>query len=298
MKILLLIISFSCFSQPLTIEKKEIEDQIIYLKGFNQFNDKPSSFSSFNENIPMNANVINNYLNELNIRNIPIHNFSSDEVLRKEDLINNLETLLSEYRSYQDAKNPSSVSTSNTFLWDYHTLRGRYSYKLIDNYKKVELVSIYDSNLKCANGEYCSFNYNKTNVGSKNLGRFKGIKQDGSEEFFNLYVEAKSIGETVPHRTGDYGCANADTFSASNYNIWTCDGSKSSSCTRFCYNSACVSGTDPIALFNSNFNNGYMTVSSWTRTTGDLRSGCGGKFVYGIKVVYTYFKFYIRVNKG
>lgn len=297
MKLLLLIISFYSFAQPVTVEKTEIEDNLIYLKGFNQFNDRISSFTSFNTEIPVNANSLNTYFNELNIRGASIYQFSSNEILKKENIDNNLDTLLSEYRLHEEAKSPITLTTANHFLWDWHSNRGVYSFKLTkSDYVKVDLISINDSNLKCANGEYCSFDYNVSNVGSKDLGRFKGVRSDGSSQFFNLYSHVENVYLSPPYRTTDYGCANADTFSASKYNIWTCDGS-GENCDRFCYNGSCMDGSNPASLFNSKYNNGNMVYSSWSKASGDLRSGCSGKYVYAVKVNYYYRKFNIRKNE-
>lgn len=95
--------------------------------------------------------------------------------------------------------------------------------------------------------------------------------------------------------TTDYGCEDADVFSQTQYNTITCDGTKGV-CNRFCQAGRC--SDDPKKLFDTYINGSSLReYDSYYLTTGDLRTGCGGKTVYGIGIRYKQYYSYNNPSK-
>lgn len=96
-------------------------------------------------------------------------------------------------------------------------------------------------------------------------------------------------GRVYEFNNEDRGCHNAPLVSQENYNHWACEGG-SYNCTTFCYHGVCSPN------YSANrYIDGFQTVvdmvhpGKWYVTgvewgTGDIRGGCRGAYVYGMRV--------------
>lgn len=232
------------------------------------------------------ANMVNNFFGQLNIKlSSPINDlkqFQAGEIIYKEEIDNNFELLRI---AYQTEINDTSIGYNQTITTE--DLTG--ITKTISFYNKdVDFISTTEV-LNCFRNEFCKVTFN-SNSFSQDLGTIH--YKNGTSKTLQLSSGQDTSTGTVPHRTADYGCANADNFSSSTKNIFACDGS-GATCTRFCHTGSCYSTPqEAFNKWNLTEENRYY-YSSWAKTTGDLRDGCGGKFVYGFKVDYYKRKFYL-----
>lgn len=180
-----------------------------------------------------------------------------------------------------------------------NSIAGANLFMKIENsaYSKIDIAP--QNGTTCVNNEYCKKGFSSEVSTPYQLGvlTLNGITNK------NLLLTKEPIDEYAPHRPGDWGCYDADVASDMGRNIWSCQGG-SYNCSTFCYAWNCRSNmswgrpnwasynADPVrALFNQFINtHGLYTYLGWEYTTGDIRGGCGGAYVYGIRIKY-------RVNR-
>jgi hypothetical protein len=124
----------------------------------------------------------------------------------------------------------------------------------------------------------------------------KGSTFKSSNSFYDFALEENNnydmslkqpfFNSSVQGSTRDFGCANADYFSGENFNLIACDGKKSGRCKRFCYKGQCQNSRNAAGIFNGFLKQSNQVYTGFDRITRDLRKGCGGKFVYGVRINY------------
>lgn len=99
------------------------------------------------------------------------------------------------------------------------------------------------------------------------------------------YGTPQNSSHFFPYRNVDLGCHNAPLVSTQDYNIWACEGG-SWNCGTFCHLGNCrteYSDRSPRGLFEASYGDKWHYLG-WEYTTGDIRAGCRGAYVYGIRI--------------
>lgn len=197
-----------------------------------------------------------------------------------------LETTIPNYLSnpYSTGVNISNMSTN--FTNKGYTV----SFKIEDLSSSDTLVGTLFNSTVCVNNEYCKTPTFGTHfTGTQNLVE---VSRTLSGSLVSSVIQLKVVSTAVNAQgsTSDFGCYDAPAGSSASRNTWACDGG-GTTCTRFCYlngeGGGCINSSTPQTLFNNYFNaSGKYQYVTWAKTTGDLRAGCSGNYVYGFRVTY------------
>lgn len=314
MKIILFVLSLLSFSQLTTIRSQDLNYEFNYLKDFQTFNGRSSSFNSFSPGQQdFSADNLNLFFSDFNVNNIPLNQFQSDEILIQNQLYENLRNLRTEFRRNEDGKNPINLSNNvEVLLSRANRPSSDFRVKILQDYEWVNKNSIQNAGLTCANGEYCIFRNPLINLPSSStvLGYFNGIRSNGSIQRFLLETYPRNIDRSSEVRAIGNVCGSffgADAKGASAFGNWACESGRINRCSTYCFNSQCSSDINFLFntyyLPNSNgiFSNPVLPLGNYTligndRVGGDLRRGCGGNYVYQVQIRLRESSYYIRAR--
>lgn len=273
---------------------KKIKNNLNFINAFFPFYGDTTVAYSLGDNDIVNSSILNSLLNSFNNKTNKISavGLSPSSELNSSILNSNFNNLLSNVRQrLETAFGGGYVANPYTKSWitsfnSINTSAGQtVTFKIADPSKTAVIVTSVANGTVCVNNEYCRTAFGGHNYSNVSLVDVQTQSPSGNNSY-NLKLLVDTVNTYTQGSTQDFGCANADTFSQTRYNTWACDGGKNS-CNRWCYAGSCTN--NPATTFNNWFNShGRYQYTSFVLTTGDLRGGCSGTYVYAYRTYFNY----------